>query len=199
MTESVAALRLTLNLQYKLAYVRICEAYLESEHTPEVVELLRTLILAQQAAIAPLSSYLRRQGVNLQGLEPKDKLIDHATRHTDVDSRMRFIHRRLQQAVFWYGTQLSDKRMTDDPELVQLLIEMGEIDAAKLWRAETVMSMLKIPIAPRDRNWDVDKPAEPQILDDWRPRLVEDTSASPWTDRLAPRWSQPSRRPPRKR
>lgn len=199
MTESVPAIRLTLNLRYKLAYVSICETYLEAEHGPEIADLLRSLIQAQREAIAPLSSYLRRLGVNLQELEPKEKLIDHAMLHSDPDSRLRFVHRRLQQAVFWYGTQLMDKKMTSDPELVGLLIELGEIDAAKLWRTEAVMGMLRVPTKPKERDWDVDTPAVPQVQDDWRPRLVEDRSAVSWTDRQASRWSQPGKKGRRNR
>ncbi len=199
MTESVAATRLTLNLRYKLAYVKICESYLESAHDPEVTELLRDLIQAQQAAIAPLSSYLRRQGVSMQELEPKEKLIDHALRHADVESQLRFIHRRLHQAVFWYGTQLADRRMTADPELVQLLIELGEIDSAKLWRTESVMGMLRISTKPKERSWDIDKPAEPRDLEDWRPRLLEEPGPYPWTEGQTSRWSQPAKRSRRRR
>ncbi len=199
MTESVEALRLTLNLRYKLAYVKICESYLESDHGPDVTELFRSVIQAQQSAIAPLSSYLRRLGVNLQELELKEKLISHAVRHADVESRLRFIRRRLRQAVFWYGTQLVDRKMTGDPELVQLLIELGEIDAALLWRTEAVMGLLKIATAPRDRDWDIDKPAESQDLSDWRPRLLEDTGAYTWTDRQSPSWSRPAKGRRRKR
>ena len=199
MTESVVALRLTLNLRYKLAYVRICESYLESDHGPDVAELLRSVIQGQQSAIGPLSSYLRRLGVNLQELELKEKLISHALHHSDVESRLRFIHRRLRQAVLWYGTQLLDKKMTGDPELIELLVELGEIDAAALWRTEAVMGMLKVPAAARDRDWDIDKPAEPQVLSDWRPRLVEDTSSYTWTDRQSPSWSQPAKGKRRKR
>ena len=117
MSESIVVIRLTRNLRYKLTYVKIFETYLESEPGPDVTELLRALIQAQQSAIVPLSRYLRHLGVNTHDLEMDQKLLGHALSRDHVKAQLRFIYDGLQRAVSWYKTQLTDRQMTADPEL----------------------------------------------------------------------------------
>ena len=92
MTDSIVVIRLTRNLRYKMTYVRIFETYLEARPGADVAELLRSLIQAQQSAIAPLSRYLRRLDVNLQDLELDQKLMGHALGRDNAKARLRFIH-----------------------------------------------------------------------------------------------------------
>lgn len=193
MTDSIVVVRLTRNLRYKLTYVKIFETYLESERNQEVIKLLRTLIEAQQTAIAPLSSYLRRMDVNTYELALDDKLMSHALSRDDSHSRLRFIFDGLERATGWYKMQLVDKQMTADPELEELLFELGEADAAKLWRVETVMSILKIPVKLKTKEYEEPPPPEPERREGWQPRLVEDVSRPAWSGRLDSRWQKPSR------
>ncbi len=159
MPESIVVIRLSRNLRYKLTYIKIFETYLESERQTMVTELLRSLLQAYQIAIGPLASYLRRMDVATQELELDEKLLDHAASRGDTESQLRFIHDGLSRAASWYKTQLADRQMTADPELRQLLVELGEIDAAKLWRTEAVMAALKIPLALKEPEYT--EPAAP--------------------------------------
>jgi hypothetical protein len=193
MTDSIVVVRLTRNLRYKLTYVKIFETYLESARSQEVIKLLRTLIQAQQTAIAPLSSYLRRMEVNVQELPLDDKLMSHALSRDDSQSRLRFIYDGLERATSWYRMQLVDRQMTADPELAELLFELGEIDAAKLWRVDAVMSILKIPVKLKAKEYEEQAQPEPERREGWQPRLVEDVSRPVWSDRLDSRWQKPSR------
>jgi len=194
MADSIIVIRLTRNLRYKLTYVKIFETYLESEPGPRVTELLKTLIEAQQSAIAPLSRYLRHLDVQAPDLELDQKLMAHAFNRENVESRLRFISEGLKRAVSWYKTQLMDKHMRADPELRQLLIEMGETDAAKLWRTEATMSMLRIPTTPREKDWEAQqRPIAPAQEEGWRPRLVEDTGRPAWGGRRSVRWPRPDK------
>jgi hypothetical protein len=155
-----------------------------------VGELLRSLLQAYQVAIGPLASYLRRMDVAAQELELDEKLLDHAFGRADTESQLRFIHDGLSRAASWYKTQLADRLMTTDPELRQLLVELGEIDAAKLWRTEAVMAALKIPLTLKEpdyvepvvpsRGGDI---REPTRTTEWRPRLVDDVRRPNWTGR----------------
>jgi thioredoxin-like negative regulator of GroEL len=190
MAESIVVIRLTRNLRYKLTYIKIFEDYMEPNPGPEVVELLKSLIQAQQSAIAPLSSYLRRLDVNVQDLELVEKLLGHASSRTNVKARLRFIYDGLSRAATWYKTQLLDRQMTSDPELHQLLLELGEIDAAKLWRTEALMGMLKIPTRLKEKDWDEQPRYEPDKLEGWRPRLLEDVSRPAWSGSRSSEWSR---------
>jgi hypothetical protein len=190
MTESIIVIRLTRNLRYKLTYIRIFETYLESAPGPEVTELLQVLIQAQQTATAPLSSYLRRLDVKTQDLELDEKLMKHALGRVDIKSRLRFIHDGMKRSASWYQMQLVDKQMTADPELRQLLFELGEIDAAKLWRTEAVMNMLRIPVTLKEKKWDEQPAPDPTKQERWRPRLVEDVGRPSWSGGWSSRWSQ---------
>jgi hypothetical protein len=192
MTESIVAIRMSRNLRYKLTYVEIFKNYMEPDPGPQVIELLQSLIQAQQAAIAPLSRYLRRLDVNTQELGLNEKLLAHASARQDVKSRLRFIYDGLSRAVSWYKMQLLDRQMTSDPDLRQLLFELGETDAAQLWRTETTMAMLKIPVKLREKEWDEQSRPAPEEEEGWRPRLVEDVSRPSWSGRRTPDWSRPS-------
>jgi hypothetical protein len=194
MADSIVVIRMTRNLRYKLTYVHIFETYLESKPRPEITELLETLIEAQQAAIAPLSRYLRHLDVQTQDVQLDQKLLGHAFSRQDIKSRLRFIHDGLRRATSWYGTQLMDGQMTADPELRELLFELGEIDAAKLWRTEATMGLLRIPTTLKEKEWE-DEPRrpDPEVEEGWRPRLVEDVRRPDWTGHDPSRWPRPSK------
>jgi hypothetical protein len=192
MSESIVAIRLTRNLRYKLTYIEIFGIYMEPDPGPQVIELLQSLIQAQQSAISPLSSYLRRLDVATQGLELDQKLLSHASSRKDVKSRLRFVHGGLDRAVAWYKMQLLDRQMTSDSELRELLFELGEIDAAQLWRTEATMSMLKIPVQVKQKEF-AEQPRSTQVQDEgWRPRLVEDVSRPSWSGQRPSRWTRQS-------
>jgi hypothetical protein len=193
MTQSIVVIRLIRNLRYKLTYIKIFESYMEPNPGPVVMELLKSLIQAQQMAIAPLSSYLRRLDVNTQELELDMKLLSHAASRDNVRSRLRFINDGLKRAVSWYKTQLMDKAMTADLELEELLFELGEIDAAKLWHTEVVMGRLKIPLKLREKEWDAQPRSVPDEREGWRPRLVEDVGRPAWGGSRSSRWQRPSK------
>jgi hypothetical protein len=196
MTESIVILRLARNLRYKITYIKIFETFLEDEPGPDVAELFRELIKAQQNAVAPLASYLRRLGESPQEAGLDEKLMGHALKRKDVASRLRFIHDGMQRSVSWYKMQVMDKQMTRDPELFRLLLELGELDAAKLWRAEAVMGLLKISVKAKEKDWsDQPAPAQEPVRDEaWRPRLLDDFG-SKWEDRSASRSGSPRSRP----
>mgnify|MGYP001137386441 FL=1 len=193
MTDSIIAIRLTRNLRYKLTYLKIFETYLESNPGPEVSALLRDLIQAQQSAIGPLSRYLRRLEVPVQDLELDQKLLSHAFSRADLRSRLRFIHDGLRRATAWYRTQLVDRQMVADPELEALLFELGEIDAAKLWQTEARMSMMRIPLSAKDREWSEQQRAAPEDEEEWRPKLVDDLGRPAWGGKQSPEWPRPGR------
>jgi hypothetical protein len=190
MTESIVVIRLLRNLRYKLTYIKIFEEYMDSNPGPDLKELLDSLIRAQQTAIGPLSSYLRRLDVNTQDLDLDEKLMGHATSRDNIGSQLRFIYEGLSRAVSWYKMQLVDKQMTADQELKQLLLELGEIDATQLWRTEATMAMLGIPTKPKQKDYSDQRRPDPNEIEGWRPRLVEDVSGSTWEER-PPRWQQP--------
>jgi hypothetical protein len=193
-SESIVSKRLVRNLRYKLTYVEIFESYKEPDPGPEVIALLESLIEAQQSAIAPLSSYLRGSDVNTQDLELNERLMSHASNRDNVKARLRFIYDGLDRSVSWYKTQLMDKQMTADPNLRQLLLELGEIDAAKLWRAEVVMAMLKIPLKLEEKDWDdIPQPEPKKQQEGWRPRLLEEVGRPAWGGSESRQWPRPSR------
>jgi len=192
MTDSIIAIRLTRNLRYKLTYLKIFETYLESNPIPEVAALLRDLMHAQQSAVGPLSRYLRRLDIPVQDLELDQKLLTHAFSRADLRSRMRFIHDGLRRATAWYRTQLVDRQMVADPELEALLFELGEIDAAKLWQTEARMSMMRIPVGAKDREWAEQTRISPEDEDDWRPKLVDDLGRPAWAGKQS-EWPRPGR------
>jgi hypothetical protein len=193
MTESIVVVRMTRNLRYKLTYIKIFEAYLESEPEAVVRSLLQALIQAQESAVAPLSSYLRRLDVNTQELPLDDKLKAHALGRDDTKARLRFIYEGMERSTSWYQMQLVDRQMTADPELEQLLFEFGELDAAKLWRVEAVMNMLKIPVRVKTKSYDEQPSVEPDRKESWQSRLAEDVGRPAWSGDRTPRWHKSSR------
>lgn len=193
MAESIVEIRLIRNLRYKLSYIKIFETYLESHPGAEVAALLKALIEAQQSAIPPVSRYLRQRDVQVQDLELDQRLLNHAFSREDVRAQLRFIYDGLTRAVAWYKTQLTDRQMTADPELRALLLELGEIDAAKLWRTEAVMNMLRISTNIKEKDWIDQERAQPEQDDDWRPRLVEDVGRPGWRGQHSPRWPRPGK------
>jgi hypothetical protein len=193
MTKSIVALRLTRNLRYKLTYISIFETYLEAEPGPDVAQLLNALTEAQQTAIASLSRYLRRIEADTNDLGLDEKLMAHALGRLDVRSRLRFIHDGLERSVSWYKTQLMDRQMTADPELYELLFELGELDAAKLWRTAAVMGMLRISVRGKDKDWSEEQIPDPEQDEGWRPRLADDVGQTTWTGDRSSRWSGPPR------
>ena len=193
MTESIVVVRLTRNLRYKLTYVKIFEMFLESTSGPEISDLLHSLIEAQQTAIAPLSRHLRRLDVQTQELDLDQKLLKHASERDNVKAQMRFICDGLRRAVSWYRTQLMDRQMVSDPELRDLLFQLGEIDAAKLWRMEATMGMLRIPTTLKEKEWNDQPRSHSQAEPDWQPRLVEDVGRSEWDNRWRSKWQKPDK------
>lgn len=193
-SESIVSKRLIRNLRYKLTYIKIFESYKERDSGAEVIALLESLIEAQQSAIAPLSSYLRGSGVNTQDLELNERLMSHASNRENVKARLRFIYDGLNRSVSWYKTQLMDKQMTSDPNLRQLLLELGEIDAAKLWRTEAIMATLKIPLKLEEKDWnDLPQPEPKKQQEGWRPRLLEEVGRPAWGGSESKQWPRPSR------
>ncbi|MCL7455233.1 MAG: hypothetical protein M8467_19530 [Anaerolineae bacterium] len=192
MTQSIVEIRLTRNLRYKLTYIKVFEDYLELNPGPTVAEVLKSLIQAQQSAIGPVSRYLRRLNVQVQDLDLDQRLLNHAASREDVRSQLRFIHDGLRRAVSWYKTQLVDKEMVADPELQAVLLELGETDAAQLWRVEAVMAILRIPANVKEKEYDQQR-AQPEYDEDWRPRLVEDVGRATWKADESPQWPRPSR------
>jgi len=193
MAESIVVIRLTRNLRYKLTYIKIFETYIEQNSDPEVVNLLRSLMQAQQAEIAPLASYLRNLDVNPQEVPLDDKLMTHALARQDYKSQLRFIYDGLSRAVAWYKMQLVDRQMIADPELRRLLFELGEANAAQLWRTEATMAMLKVPTTLKEKVWDERPRIEPEAEEGWRPRLLEDVGRPPWASKQGARWPRPPR------
>jgi hypothetical protein len=192
MTQSIVEIRLTRNLRYKLTYIKVFEDYLELNPGPTMAEVLKSLIQAQQSAIGPVSRYLRRLNVQVQDLDLDQRLLNHAASREDVRSQLRFIHDGLKRAVSWYKTQLVDKEMVADPELQAVLLELGETDAAQLWRVEAVMAILRIPSNVKEKEYDQQR-AQPEYDEDWRPRLVEDVGRATWKEDESPQWPRPSR------
>lgn len=151
MADSLVVKRLVRNLRYRLTYIKVYESYLEQESHPEMVRLLRALIGAQQSILAPLSGYLQGLEATTEDLPLVRKLVDHASSREGTRSRMRFAHYGLKKAVAWYREQLMDSQMTADPALRQLLLELGEIEAASLWRAEVAMVALGMSHEPASK------------------------------------------------
>lgn len=193
MTDSIVVKRLVRNLQYRQTYIKVFEAFLEPDLHPVVVRLLSSLVETQQTAVVTLSSYLRGLSVDTQDLPLYQKLMDQAAQRQGVSSRLRFIRHGLRKAVSWYQMQLTDKQMTADPGLRQILSEMGEIEAAKLWSVETVMAMLRIPLQPDPEDRRELQRFNPQRLQGWRPGLVEAVERPAWKGGQSTMLPRPSR------
>ncbi len=193
MTDSIVSKRLIRNLRYKLTYVKVFDIYRETDPGLEVVALLEALIEAQKSSIAPLSSYLRGLDINVQDLELDERLLTHAANRDNVKSRLRFIHDGLCRSVSWYKMQLTDRQMTADPELRQLLLELGETDAAKLWHTEVIMGLLRISVQLEEKDWNDASQPVPQQVEGWKPSLVEDSDRPAWSGAESTVWPRPSR------
>lgn len=166
--------RMSRNLQYRLTYAQVLETFTQPDPGPEVVGLLNSLVQAQQAAARLVSGYLKGLDVDTQDLPLKHGLLKHASERQKVDARLRFIHSGLSKAASWYKVQLLDRDMTADPELKRLLLELGELDAASLWRMEAIMAARGLlPSAERE-----ERPEPPPLQQDrapgWRSRQAAD-------------------------
>lgn len=169
-TDSIVTKRLVRYLQYRRTYVRVLESFLKPNPGPLVAGLLTSLIDIQQAEMAAVSGYVRGQGIDTEDLPLKPRLLDHAAQHGERTSRLRFIHHGLSRSASWYRTQLMDEQMTADPALRQLLLDLGEMDAAGLWRTEGVMAILSISVEPRTKGEPKPSRPEPTAEGDRRPR-----------------------------
>lgn len=171
--DSIVVKRLVRNLQYRQTYIRIFEDFSASGFHPLVVKLLSSLLETQQAAVTSLSRYLRGLGIDTEDPTVYRKLLQKAAQRKGTSSQLHFIHYGLTKSVSWYKMQLTDRQMRADPELQRLLLELGETDAASLWRTEAVMVMLRIrsESAPKDPR----RPLRirPDQEEDWRPRLLD--------------------------
>ena len=175
MPDSIVVKRLVRNLQYRQTYIRAFGLFLEPEPHPEVVRLLHVLIGAQESAVVQLSRHLQDMGVEAESLPLVQKLLDHASSRKDVRSRMRFIHYGLTKAVSWYKQQLVDREMTADPDLKQLLFELGEKEAAGLWRTQMTMDRLGIRDKPAKKAPSGVSRTEPVHREHWRSSQMDHT------------------------
>lgn len=180
MADPLLIKRLVRNLRYRLTYIKVYETFLQQESHPEALRLLRELVATQQSALAPLSGYLQGLGATTQGLPLNQKLLNHAASRTDRQSRMRFVHYGLEKAVSWYKEQLMDKKMTEDPALRQLLFELGEREAASLWRAEVTMVALGMRREPISNEPAESARAHSVRGRQWRSRQVIATGQATW-------------------
>jgi hypothetical protein len=160
------------NLRYKLTYAQILKSFLKTSSNPRTADLFKKLAEAQEAAIASLRIYLQGLGIGTDDLQLNQQLMAHAAQRNDISSRLRFMHYGLDRAASWYKIQLKDDKMTSDPDLRDLLLTLGEIDAARLWHTRMVMQSLQITTDP-NRKTD-DATARPSGKAEWRPHLVED-------------------------
>ena len=181
MTDSIVVKRLVRNLRYKLTYIKVFESFLKPAPPPAMVRLLNLLVEAQQAAALSLSTYLQGMGVDTQDLALYEDLMDHAAQRYGVRARLHFIYYGLDRAVSWYKTQLVDRQMTADPELRKLLLDLGEREAASLWRTEAVMVLLRIGLNSEAKGRRRPSRIEPDQEDGWRSRLMETDRRPDWS------------------
>ena len=172
MVGSIVVTRMLRNLRYKLTYAQILKSFLQTSSNPRTTDLFKKLAEAQEAAIASLRIYLQGLGIGTDDLQLNQRLMSHAAQRNDISSRLRFMHYGLDRAASWYKIQLQDDKMTSHPDLRDLLLTLGEIDAAKLWHTRMVMQSLQIATDP-NRKTD-DATVRPSEKVEWRPRLVED-------------------------
>jgi hypothetical protein len=136
---------------------------------------------AQQAAALSLSSYLQGLDVETQDLPLCQDLMDHAAQRFGVRARLHFIYYGLDRAASWYKTQLVDRQMTADPELRNLLLDLGEREAASLWYTEAVMVLLRIGLNSEAKDRRRPSQVEPGSADGWRPRLMGTERRPDWS------------------
>jgi len=190
--ESIVVKRLVRCLRYRLTYERVFQDFLEPAPGRAVAELLHGLIDAQKTAAMSLSTYLKRQGVSVKDLPSNRRLLEHAARYLGIGPRLRFAHAGLARAVSWYRTQLLDRQMTDDPELRDMLFDLGQAEAAKLWRVEAVMDMLGAAVQPEAEKESRPPRNELQPTGIWRPRLVDKLERPVWSDKSPGQLPRPS-------
>ncbi|MEJ2732458.1 MAG: hypothetical protein P8189_02625 [Anaerolineae bacterium] len=171
--DSLVVKRLVRNLQYRQTYIKVFEDFSSSGFHPQVIKLLSSLVETQQTAVVALSRYLRALGVDTQDPVVYHKLLQQAAERQGTSAQLRFIHYGLRKSVSWYKTQLIDRQMTADPELQNLLLELGENEAASLWRTEAVMVLLRIHSESEPRRPRGALRAKPDQEDSWRPRLMD--------------------------
>jgi hypothetical protein len=191
--DSIVVKRLVRNLRYKLTYIKVFESFLQPEPYPAVVRLLQTLVSAQQTAVVPLSGYLQGLGVVTQGLPLDQRLLDHASSRNDVKSRLQFVHYGLRRAVSWYKAQWMDRQMTADPEPRRLLLDLGENEAASLWRTEAIMVMLRIRQEGVPEDTSRPSLAEPDQGDVRRSRPMGTSRRPAWGGKQPTKWPRLSR------
>jgi hypothetical protein len=181
MTDSIVVKRLVRSLRYKLTYIKVFESFLKPAPPPAMVKLLNSLMGAQQAAALSLSSYLQGLDVETQDLPLCQDLMDHAAQRFGVRARLHFIYYGLDRAASWYKTQLVDRQMTADPELRNLLLDLGEREAASLWYTEAVMVLLRIGLNSEAKDRRRPSQVEPGSADGWRPRLMGTERRPDWS------------------
>jgi hypothetical protein len=188
-TPSIVIKRLWRNLQYRLTYSSVFETFTDPDPGPEVVTLLESLVETQQAAARLVSGYLDSLDVDMQGLGPKHRLFEQAAGHNKLRPRLEFIHSGLSRSASWYKVQLKDQQMTADPELRQLLLALGEMEARSLWRTEALMAIRgMLPDAEPEERPEPKSPGRDR-RPGWRSRLAADV----------PRPSQEARRSEKRR
>lgn len=180
MSESLIVKRLRRNLRYRRTYVQVYEEYLQSERNTRLQELLRGLVESQQAACAELEQNLRRLNGSSNGLAPYNQLLADAAKRTDARSRLLFIQSGLKRSVNWYLTQLMDKRVSSEPDVRQLLIDLGENESAQLWRTEALLHLLRVPVDVEVSQDAESSRFESQQDEDWRSALAEDVRRPSW-------------------
>jgi hypothetical protein len=118
--------------------------------------------------------------IDTENLPPYRRLIDQAAQRKGLRARLHFMRYGLMRAASWYKMQLTDKQMTADSELRQILLEMGQIEAARLWRVETVMAMLRIALEPEPDDGREPQSVRPQRANNWQSRLMRDVGHPAW-------------------
>jgi hypothetical protein len=192
MAESSVVKRLIRSIRYRRTYIVVFETFLSPDPHPVVVRLLNALIETQHTAAVTLSNYLGGLGIDAHDLSPYRRLMDQAAQHQGLSSRLRFVHHGLRRGASWYKMQLTDKRMTADPELEQILLDLGQSQAAKLWRVEAIMAMLRIPLRPESEVQREHGHFKPQRAADWRSHRMENVQRPSWKGRQSAMLPRPS-------
>jgi hypothetical protein len=143
-TSSTIIARLARNLEYKLTYLEIYRAYLAQGGEPEAIAFIQALIDRQKDSIASLSSRLRQLDYPVRQLAPLEKLKAQAFARRDTAGKLQFVQAGLERSAAWYGEQLLDPEMRADAATRQLLIDLGQVDAAALWYANALLRELAV-------------------------------------------------------
>lgn len=195
MTDSIVVKRLLRNLQYRQTYTRVFETFLEQRPGPFLfVELLKSLVTAQQSAILSLTSYLEGLGAGANGLWLKQRLLEQASDRRSFKSRLRFVHYGLERSVSWYKIQLTDTQMTSDPALEDLLFEIGEREGALLWRTEATMAILGVPLAVDQKDSEDQVQPSQKTPRGRRPSWDDKAQRAAWARQGSRRWPKGPRR-----